>query len=122
MTIDDRYSVATAIDKMLYEENADYKKFIENRMKDELSRKITEDLYENGSIVVIKGEKTVRDDPGLWEIICRQDIYVKKLTLCKNCKHKMESFGRLFCERLERVVPPEFYCADGKDEKDEEER
>ena len=36
---------------------------------------------------------------------------------CKDCIHCYEQFGLLFCTcgpNVDCVVPPEFYCADGK--------
>ena len=86
MNIDDRYSTSIYADEKTYVDNADYRDFITKRIQDELSKAIMTALCTKDAIVVIKGDSTIRKDEFPSGIICRQDIYIKDLVQCKDCK------------------------------------
>jgi hypothetical protein len=86
MNIDERYSTTMWADEKMYVDDASYRTFIAERMRDDLSKALITALCTNDAIVAIKGDSTTRKDDYTCGIYCRQDIYAKKLVRCKDCK------------------------------------
>lgn len=90
MKIDNRYSASVWIDRLMYEEDDNYKNYIINHMQTELAKAVIQALFTKGAIAVFKEEPTMReeDSPLDGGVICREDIYIKKLVRCEECKHR----------------------------------
>lgn len=125
MKIDDRYSVSIWADEKMYVDDRDYRNYIIERIQNKLSKAIISDLCTKGAIVAIEGDSTTRKDEVTCGIICRQDVYVKELVRCKDCKKHTDGnkeFHEVFCEVYEVVKSENGYCDEAvrKDEVEEE--
>lgn len=89
MKIDDRHSTIIWADEKTYVDDADYRDFITKRIQDELSKAIMTALCTKDAIVVINGDSTTQKDELRPGIICRQDVYIKDLVQCKDCKYSV---------------------------------
>lgn len=86
MNIDDRYSTSIWADEKMYVDDAGYRDFITKRIQDDLSKALITALCTKDAIVAIKGDSTTRKDEYTCGVYCRQDIYVKELVQCRDCK------------------------------------
>lgn len=119
MKIDDRYCTSIVADEKMYVDNADYRDFIVKRIQDDISKALITALCTKDAIVAIKGNSTTRKDEFLSGIICRQDVYVKELVRCKDCKYCITHNEILFCNYQGSIGDWRFrtetdFCSRGK--------
>lgn len=87
MKVDDRYCTSVWADEKTYVDDADYRDFIAKRIQDDIAKALIVALCTKDAIVAIKGDSTTRKDEFRSGIICRQDVYIKDLVQCKDCKY-----------------------------------
>lgn len=86
MKTSDRYSTCVSVDERLYVDDEGYRNHIVEHIQNELSKALISALYTKDAIVAIKGDSITQKDEYTCTINCRQDIYVKELVRCKDCK------------------------------------
>lgn len=86
MKVDDRYCTSVWADEKTYVDDANYRDFITKRIQDDISKALITALCTKDAIVAIKGDSTTQKDEFRSGIICRQDVYIKDLIQCKDCK------------------------------------
>lgn len=124
MKIDDRHSTIIWADEKTYVDDADYRDFIAKRIQDGIANALITALCTKDAIVAIKGDSTTQKDEFRSGIICRQDVYIKDLVQCKDCKYNYANMipGGKGCQRNVYIeVDDNFFCANGeRDDKVEE--
>ena len=120
MAADNRYCTSIWTDEKTYVENADYRDFIAKRIQDDLAKVLITALCTKDAIIAIKGDSTTRKDEYTCGICCQQDIYVKELVRCKDCKYWDNHDGGERCTNIVGLswARPENFCNYG-DRKDE---
>ena len=115
---DERYCSSVMVDKYLLYKDPDYGIFMTERLWDSFKDKIIAHLVADDSIIVEKIFDVQRDFPMSGQIEKRQDILIKKLTHCKDCRWGKEVCGNIECT-VDPNVPPEYhgyewYCPSGE--------
>lgn len=119
MKIDDRYSTSILADEKTYVDDADYRDYIAKCIQNNLAEALITALCTKDAIVAIKGNSTTRKDELCSGIICRQDICVKDLIFCKDCKYyewivRSNDFGQCEYDHCQIVREPDDFCSRGE--------
>ena len=115
---DERYCSSVMVDKYLLDKDPDYGIFMTERLWDNFKDKIIAHLVADNSIIVEKIFDVQRDLPMSGQIEKRQDISIRKLIRCKDCRWGKEFCGNIECT-VDASVPPElhsygWYCPNGE--------